>query len=151
MKIKVFFIFLIAIFIISGFYCSSSKEGKGEGKVIVNGKPKIQVKNEKFDFGEVPDGTEVTHIYEISNAGTDTLIINDVETSCGCTKPELSKADRIIPPKGTSRIKITFNSRGRVGPNEKTITIFSNDPTEPNKNLLLVGRVLPKSGNTENK
>jgi hypothetical protein len=147
MKIKSAILVLIAIFLVSGFYCSSSKETKE----VIKGTPKIKVKQEKFDFGEIPDGTEVTHIYEISNVGTDTLKITDVETSCGCTRPNLSPGDKIVPPNGTSKIKITFNSRGRVGPNEKTITVFTNDPSEPTKNLLLVGRVLPKTVSTENK
>jgi hypothetical protein len=147
MKIKTVLCLLITIFIISGFYCSSTKNVKE----YVKGVPKMKVKQEKFDFGEVPDGTEVTHIFEISNVGTDTLFINEVITSCGCTQPDLGPGDKVIPPNGTSKIKITFNSRNRVGPNEKTITIFSNDSVEPNKNLFLVGRVLPKSGATDNK
>jgi hypothetical protein len=78
----------------------------------------------------------------VTNVGSDTLIIREVEASCGCTTPEVD-IYKILPGK-KSRIKTTFNSRGRIGHNEKLLTIFSNDPKEPTKNIIIKGKVLPK-------
>jgi hypothetical protein len=157
MKIKVLFISITVLFALTNFFCSSSKNDGGslsseknsivgkDGKMasIVKGKPRIIIDTTVYNFGEVPEGAETTHFFKVTNVGTDTLKITDVETSCGCTVPEPKKFN--LPPKETTKIKVTFNSRGRVGYNEKSVVVFSNDLVEPQKQLLLKGKVLPKS------
>lgn len=43
--------------------------------------PKIAVKEISHDFGKVTQGTQVSHVFEVSNAGTEPLIIERVQTS----------------------------------------------------------------------
>jgi uncharacterized protein DUF1573 len=43
--------------------------------------PKISAKEVKYDFGKVVQGTQATHVFEISNTGNDTLVIEQVQTS----------------------------------------------------------------------
>ena len=45
------------------------------------GGPKIEVKEMKYDFGKVVQGTQATHVFEVRNAGTEPLIIERVQTS----------------------------------------------------------------------
>jgi uncharacterized protein DUF1573 len=45
------------------------------------GGPKIEVKELKHDFGKVVQGTPVSHVFEVRNAGTEPLVIERVQTS----------------------------------------------------------------------
>ncbi len=77
------------------------------------------------DFGTIKeeDG-KVTYDFELTNEGEAPLIINRVSSSCGCTTPVWPKEP--IPPGGKGTIKATYDPKGRPGPFNKTITIFSN-------------------------
>lgn len=43
--------------------------------------PVIEVKEDKHDFGKIVQGTQVTHVFEIRNAGTEPLLIDKVQSS----------------------------------------------------------------------
>jgi uncharacterized protein (DUF58 family) len=43
--------------------------------------PKLTVSEIKFDFGRVVQGTEVTHIFDVRNTGTEPLVIERVVPS----------------------------------------------------------------------
>lgn len=45
------------------------------------GGPKIEVKELMYDFGKVVQGTQVSHVFEVRNIGTEPLIIERVQTS----------------------------------------------------------------------
>lgn len=41
--------------------------------------PKMVLKEEVFDFGEIQEGAVIEHAFEVTNAGTETLEIKDVK------------------------------------------------------------------------
>ncbi|MDH5826112.1 DUF1573 domain-containing protein [Sphingobacterium sp. SG20118] len=84
----------------------------------------IEFAEPAFEFGQIKEGEEVTHIFTLANTGNAPLIISEVRASCGCTQPEFSK-NPVLPGK-TSDIKVTFKSEGQVGKQQKIITIHSN-------------------------
>ena len=43
--------------------------------------PRIELKDETFDFGKVPAGTDVVHVFELKNAGDALLEIQKVQPS----------------------------------------------------------------------
>jgi hypothetical protein len=43
--------------------------------------PKIAVKEMSHDFGKTIQGTRVSHVFEVRNAGAETLVIERVQTS----------------------------------------------------------------------
>lgn len=87
----------------------------------------------KFDvlehnFGTIKQGESVTYIFKFKNDGKEPLIINTAVGSCGCTVPEYPKEP--IRPNGNGEIKVTFNSTGKSGPQDKTVTItYDTDKT----------------------
>ena len=103
--------------------------------------PKIYFKENEHNFGEIVQGEIITHAYKFSNTGGADLIISDVKTSCGCTASEFPK-DPIKPGK-TGVIKLTFDSRGRMGYQNKTATIETN--TIPNKVFIRLKATIKKS------
>lgn len=97
---------------------------------LVSSQPKIEiVGGSKFDFGDVFSGSKVERIITIKNTGKDTLIIQSVKASCGCTATLLS--ENVIPPKKTATLNVGFDSKGFDGKVNKTVTINSNDSTNP--------------------
>jgi len=81
-------------------------------------------KNDTYDFGTVKEGADAVHIFEFKNTGDKPLIIQNAEGSCGCTTPEWPKTP-ILPGK-SSAITVKYDTKGRVGPINKSVYIKSN-------------------------
>ncbi len=91
--------------------------------------PKIYFAETSFDFGEITQGDKVEHIFEFENTGNEPLILTDVRTTCGCTAPEWPR-EPVIP--GTkAQVRVVFNSTGKIGIQNKVITIMSNAVNSP--------------------
>ncbi len=97
---------------------------------------------ESHDFGTVTEGEQATYAFEFQNSGSVPIIISNVQASCGCTTPEWTKEP--IPPKGKGIIKASYNSQGRPGAFNKSITVTSN-ANEGTKMLYIKGVVIPVS------
>ena len=50
----------------------------------------------EFNFGEVPSGEKVSHVFRLHNESADTLKVRNIITSCECTSGIIST--KIIPP-----------------------------------------------------
>jgi len=83
----------------------------------------LQVRELSYDFGKIPQGKPVTHVFIVANTGTEPLILENVQASCGCTTPEWSKDP--IPAGGTKEIKVGYNAAAE-GAFTKSISIFYN-------------------------
>ncbi|MEQ8520093.1 MAG: DUF1573 domain-containing protein [Cytophagales bacterium] len=105
------------------------------------GVPVLAFAEEAYDFGDINQGDKVTHVFKFKNEGSVPLLISNVQTTCGCTVPEWPKTP--IPPGAESEIKATFNSSGKMGQQNKVITIHSN-ASEPVSRVMLKSNVLPK-------
>jgi hypothetical protein len=107
----------------------------------VYAQPAIKFNNETFDFGEVFEGKLASHEFEVVNTGNQPLVINNVQASCGCTSPHWTR-EPIMPGK-TGIIKATYNSGGRPGQFNKSLTITSN-AGNGNKTIFIKGNVIKK-------
>ena len=77
--------------------------------------------------------------FKIKNTGDGSLIITHATASCGCTKLDFPKD--IIEEGGTEIIKITFDSKGKLGKQTKKITLVTN--ANPSiKILTITGEVI---------
>lgn len=81
----------------------------------------LVLKESQFDFGKIPQGRPVFHVFQIQNIGKSTLQITDVQASCGCTTP-LWKRD-LIHPGGATEVRVGYNAAD-AGVFEKSITVF---------------------------
>ena len=103
--------------------------------------PVMKFEKETHDFGKIKAGDKVTYDFKFTNTGKSPLIITDAIASCGCTKPEWPKTP--IKPGESGAIKVTFNSTGKMGLQDKQITITAN--TNPAQNMVhLIGEVTDK-------
>jgi hypothetical protein len=81
----------------------------------------LVLKEASYNFGKIPQGKPVTHIFEVVNNSASTLTLENVQASCGCTTPEWDQ--KPIAPGSTSEIKVGYNALAEGG-FEKTISIF---------------------------
>jgi hypothetical protein len=88
------------------------------------GSPIIEFDQMEYDFGTITEGEVVDGKFILLNKGKTDLIITEVKPSCGCTTPDWTK--EAIKPGESGEIKFSFNSRGRTGKQNKSITIKSN-------------------------
>jgi hypothetical protein len=84
----------------------------------------IRFEEERYYFGKVSQGAVVEHIFKFKNIGTDTLLIDRVETTCGCTAA-IASANRIAPG-DTGQINVRFDTGGKVGAVNKPVFVFTN-------------------------
>lgn len=113
---------------------ASNKEEKVDG-------PQITFLESTHDFGDIEQGTKVNHVFEFENSGTEPLILSNVLTTCGCTATSWPR-EPIAPGEG-GEIAVTFNSAGKMGKQNKVVTIVSN-AVNSQERVKIVTNVLPK-------
>src|ERR1041385_5888059 len=91
--------------------------------------PEFKFEEEEYNFGTIKQGDVVTHIFKFTNTGKEPLIITSASGSCGCTVPEWPKEP--IKKSDAGVVKVTFNSAGKMGMQDKTVTIQSNAKSNP--------------------
>jgi hypothetical protein len=101
----------------------------------------IKWENADHDFGTINEGDKVEHVYKFTNTGTADLVISNVKASCGCTVPSYTEAP--VKPGQSGEVKATFDSTGKPGAQQKTITVTLN--TEKGTEMLnFKANVTPK-------
>jgi hypothetical protein len=101
--------------------------------------PKISFSESTFEFQNIKQGEKVEHTFTITNHGKSDLVIRKVKASCGCTA--VNPKDRVVAAGSSTTMKVIFNSAGRVGKQNKTITVISNDPAHSRSILWVKGTV----------
>ena len=89
----------------------------------------IELQEREVDLGciSLTVDTLRQHKFAFSNIGTDTLVIIDVVTGCGCVQGVCD--NMVIAPGESDTVTVRYNSsRQRLGRFRKSITVFSNDP-----------------------
>lgn len=102
--------------------------------------PAIDFNERVYDFAEVKEGTKVEYTFKIINKGKSDLLIRSVKASCGCTAA--NPTTNVIKPGTNTDLKVVFDSTGKVGLQNKTITIISNDPNQATSILRISGTVV---------
>jgi hypothetical protein len=88
-------------------------------------------------------GETKTKDFIFKNVGNEDLKIR--ETSCGCVIGKTDISNRVVPPKGTGKIELTFNSKNKTGTISETIQINTNDPENGKVELNIKANVKPSA------
>lgn len=112
---------------------------------ILLAEAKIQFATSAHDFGTIQekDG-DVTAKFEFTNAGDSPLLITRANATCGCTTPEYPKKPLRPGEKGV--ITVTYHAKGRPGPFDKSIYVYSNDAKNEKVLLTITGNVISSTG-----
>ncbi len=126
-----FFIFHFSLTLATLLLLAScgGNDGKTKAGNMAEKLPKIQFEKDAagLDFGDLTEGQVVEHTFKFKNEGEFPLIINNVTASCGCTIPQWPHDP--IGPNEQNAIKVRFNTKGKRGPQSKTVTVYAN--TDP--------------------
>lgn len=142
-KMKQLIFLLVSLVLVS---CNSSSDEKTITTDLVNSPltansnaekvltPNIEMLETSYNFGEIQQGESVTHDFILKNTGDADLIISAAKGSCGCTVPQWPKTP--IAKGEEATIKVTFNSAGKSGKQNKTVTLVTN--AIPNTKVLTI-------------
>jgi hypothetical protein len=86
--------------------------------------PVIVFTEEKHDFGKITQGEKVSYSFVFRNTGGSDLVISSAQGSCGCTVPSYPKTP--IKPGESSKVDVVFDSEGKSGLVQKTVTLVTN-------------------------
>jgi hypothetical protein len=87
--------------------------------------PVLTWEKKTHDFGDIYQGDKVEHTFYFTNTGNEPLLITNVQVTCGCTTPKGWPRDPVAPG-GKGELTVAFNSAGKSGKQDKTVTITSN-------------------------
>lgn len=86
--------------------------------------PVVTFEKSTHDFGDITQGDKVEYIYKFTNTGTEPLLITNVQVQCGCTTPKWPHDP--IAPGAKGELVVGFDSRGKMGMQNKVVTLVSN-------------------------
>ena len=126
----------LSLFLISSLFLSCENKQKQEAlnasesaipldlRPSAEKHPIIEFDQPVVYLGRVTQGDSARYTFHFKNKGNMPLKIMSVNASCGCTTPKWSQD--LIQPGKKGFIKVTFNSAGKEGKVQKTITAYCN-------------------------
>jgi hypothetical protein len=105
--------------------------------------PKLVFEETEHQFGKINQGDKVKHTFVFKNTGDAPLIINSASGSCGCTVPE--GPHEPILPGTTGEVHVVFNSAGKRGLQNKSVTLNTNEGETPVRIYIKGEVIVPES------
>lgn len=107
----------------------------------VYSQPRVSVvEGTRIDLGRIDEGITIIKNVTVKNTGSDTLVISNVSTSCGCTVAQL--LTKRIAPRDSTTLQINFYTKDIVGPSvRKQVFIRSNDSINPTVTITMVAAI----------
>jgi hypothetical protein len=123
---------VLLISVLSLMACNNAKTDVNGEKIIntnlVGKLTEIKFEEESHDFGKIVQGEVLKYSFKFTNTGDNDLIISSASGSCGCTVPNWPKQP--IAPGKVGYVDVEFNSGGKAGRQDKTVSIITNcDPS----------------------
>ncbi len=111
----------------------------GENKIP---EPKLEVVGgDTYDWGKVkPKDSPLKAKIKIQNNGQAMLYVKEVKAGCGCTATKIDKDT--IAPGDFGTVDVSLNVSTVTGSVSKTITVYSNDPTNNARIIWLKAEVI---------
>ena len=150
-RLQFLFALVIFSFVMSG--CSGTGSKKIPTDVVSNPSSadgfksksaQISFEKTEHDFGRIIQGERLVYRFRFTNTGSQDLLITKVSSSCGCTVGKYPKEP--IEPGKTGDIEVTFDSAGRKGIQNKSVTVLTN--ANPNRvDLRIKGNIVTPDKN----
>ncbi|WP_277477749.1 DUF1573 domain-containing protein [Catalinimonas alkaloidigena] len=136
-------IFLLSTVLLFSLHLFAQDETKDNGPV--DG-PQVTFAKSSHDFGDIQQGDKVNYVFEFENTGTEPLILSNVLTTCGCTATSWPREP--LAPGERGEIAVSFNSAGKMGKQNKVVTVVSN-AVNAQERVKIITNVLPKKDSTQ--
>jgi hypothetical protein len=105
---------------------------------VMGSAPIMTFNEEKHDFGKITQGEKVSFSFIFKNTGGSDIVISSAQGSCGCTVPTYPKEPVKVGQE--SKIDVVFDSDGKSGLVEKTITLVTN--CNPSTKILTINSTI---------
>ena len=95
--------------------------------MMAQGKPIMSFEKLEYNLGTIkftPETKKIKLSYVFKNIGNAPLIINRVQTSCGCTISEWTK--KPVPAGTKGHVYAILDLKGKIGLIRKTLFVYSN-------------------------
>jgi Protein of unknown function (DUF1573). len=125
--IAFFFVFVSLVF-------SNSIKAQGQQK-----EAKIVFEKTSFNYGTISAGEGGEAVFKFKNEGSTPLVISNVVSSCGCTKPKWN--NQPIEAGKQGEIRVTYNTN-IIGDIKRSVTVTTNDKDKNRIVLVLTGKVV---------
>jgi len=122
--------------------------GISAGGHAADSAPRATVSSDSWEFGYVPQKSEVNHTFYLHNTGSAPLSVTEIKPGCSCTS--VSKVDRPIAPGDSVAVVVTFKSGRYQGRVKKTTKVHTDDPETPVQPLHILARVVKPEDPTGN-
>lgn len=86
--------------------------------------PRMELSLDDWDLGEIYQWSDPTKEITIKNTGDQDLLIQSINTSCGCTAVVLE--DKVVKPGGKTAMKIDFAAYNFIGRFRKEVVVATN-------------------------
>jgi len=103
--------------------------------------PVVHVDRTTHDFGNIPATEPVSTEFTVTNKGGKPLNIARVGTTCGCTAAVVG--NQMLKPGEATKLKVSYDPRGKSGQQSRAVTIFSNDPKSPQSSVSISANITP--------
>lgn len=124
-----------------GLACSSDSEDQAKKKG-----QEIWFEENLHDYGEMLQDSDGSWSFVFKNVGKETIVINRVRSTCGCTVPEWPREP--IEPGSAGQITVIYNT-ATTGTFLKSVYVYSTAANSPVK-LQIKGKVVPAVEQTSN-
>lgn len=102
--------------------------------------PKLKVSQDIVVLDTIRHGKGRSVVVPIENVGSAALLIRKIETDCNCVVSGMER--RVVLPGGMKNLEITFAADGKIGMQSRTIRLYTNDPQQPLKKIVVRGYVI---------
>ncbi len=103
------------------------------------GAPVLSLQANTINFGVVKAGATLSREIKMTNTGKKELIIRHAQSNCSCLT--VIPGSRTLKPGQETFVKITLDTQGRTGPQNKSVTIYSTDPQNPVQRITFTAAV----------
>lgn len=91
--------------------------------------PRLMIESNMHDLERMKQGEVKSVEVKLTNNGASELNIRKIDANCDCVKGTVPRMD--IAPQGSITLTITLDATKRRGNQQKSVTLYTNDPLRP--------------------
>ena len=111
--------------------------------VAAQRQPRLECHEDVHNFADpVAPNTKLQYTFALRNSGRAPLLIADIVADCGCVHAKATSD--VINPGKTEGLEVLFEAPDQRGQWQKSVTLFTNDLSDPVHKFRLIADIVPK-------
>lgn len=117
---------LVLLVVLLAAGCSNPARRETAPATQTTGAPAFEFTEEIYNFGRLQSGEVVVALFRFKNSGKGVLRITRIDSGCGCLA--VTAEPENIPPGGSGKLTVTFDTAGLYGNQYKTFLVETDFP-----------------------